>query len=67
MGRTNIDIDDELVDRVMVRYHLRTKREAVEYDLRHLAGQPMGRAEIIAMAGSMPDFEVPGDQDDPPS
>ncbi|MBM3690250.1 MAG: type II toxin-antitoxin system VapB family antitoxin, partial [Actinobacteria bacterium] len=30
VGRTNIDIDDELVHRVMVRYHLSTKREAVD-------------------------------------
>lgn len=63
MGRTNIDIDDELVDRVMVRYGLRTKREAVDYALRHLAGQPMTRDEALAMFGSMPGFEVP--QDDP--
>ena len=64
MGRTNIDIDDDLVHRVMVQYDLRTKREAVDYALRHLAGQPMTREEMIAMAGIMPDFEVPEDPDD---
>lgn len=64
MGRTNIDIDDELVHRVMVRFHLTTKREAVDYALRALAGQPMTKDEILAMAGSMPDFEVPPDEDD---
>lgn len=64
MARTNIDIDDELVDRVMVRYGLRTKREAVDYALRHLAGQPMTREEMLAMAGSMPGFAVPDDPSD---
>ncbi|MFM1916931.1 MAG: hypothetical protein RJB01_446 [Actinomycetota bacterium] len=63
MSRTNIDIDDALVERVMVRFHLKTKREAVDYALRHLVGQPMTREEMIAMAGSMPDFEIP---EDPP-
>ncbi len=64
MGRTNIDIDDELIHRVMVRYHLTTKREAVDYALRSLVGNPMTTEEILAMAGSMPDFELPPDDDD---
>ena len=62
MARTNIDIDDALVAVVMVRYHLTTKREAVDYALRHLAGQPMTKEEALAMFGSMPDFEVPEDR-----
>jgi Arc/MetJ family transcription regulator len=64
MSRTNIDIDDELVHRVMVRYHLTTKREAVDYALRSLVGSPMTTQEAIAMAGAYPDFEVPPDDDD---
>lgn len=64
MSRTNIDIDDELIHRVMVRYHLTTKREAVDYALRSLVGNPMTTEEILAMAGSMPDFEFPSDDDD---
>lgn len=62
MSRTNIDIDDELVEIVMVRYHLKTKREAVDYAQRHLVGQPMTKKEALAMFGSMPDFEVPEDR-----
>lgn len=58
MGRTNIDIDDDLVHVVMDRYGLTTKREAVDYALRALAGQPMTSAEIDEMYGSMPDFPV---------
>jgi Arc/MetJ family transcription regulator len=38
MSRTNIDIDDELVDRAMRVYGLRTKREAVDLALRRLVG-----------------------------
>ena len=62
MSRTNIDIDDELVEIVMVRYQLKTKREAVDYALRHLVGQPMTKEEAMSMFGSMPDFEVPEDR-----
>lgn len=38
MGRTNIDIDDELVERAMRIYGLRTKKEAVDLALRRLVG-----------------------------
>lgn len=61
MAQTNIDLDEELVQRVMVRYHLSTKREAVDYALRHLAGEPLARVEVADMLGSIPDFSVPSD------
>ena len=51
MSRTNIDIDDELIERVMRRYRLPTKRAAVELALRRLAGEPMSRDEALAMEG----------------
>jgi Arc/MetJ family transcription regulator len=49
--RTNIDIDDLLVQRVMRRFNLPTKRAAVDFALRRLLGEPMSRAEILAMQG----------------
>jgi Arc/MetJ family transcription regulator len=52
MGRTNIEIDDELVERVMRRYRLPSKRAAVDLALRRLAGDPMSRDEALAMEGS---------------
>jgi Arc/MetJ family transcription regulator len=52
MSRTNIDIDDELCQQVMDRYHLSTKREAVNLALRHLAGEPLGLAEARSRRGS---------------
>ncbi len=52
MARTNIDIDDGLCRRVMDRYHLSTKREAVDMALRHLAGEPLDLDEARALRGS---------------
>jgi Arc/MetJ family transcription regulator len=50
--RTNIEIDEEYVDVIKARYGLRTKTEAVDLALRHLAGQPMSREEALAMEGA---------------
>ncbi len=52
MARTNIDIDEELCRGVMDRYHLSTKREAVNLALRHVAGEPLGLDEARSMRGS---------------
>jgi Arc/MetJ family transcription regulator len=52
MSRTNIEIDDELIERVMRRYRLPSKRAAVDLALRRLAGNPMSREEALAMEGT---------------
>ncbi len=62
MGRTNIDIDDRLVHAVMDRYHLSTKRDAVDFALRMAAGQPMSRSEVLSSFGSRPEFATPTDE-----
>ena len=49
--RTNIEIDDELIERVMQIYRLASKREAVDLALRKLAGEPMSRREMLEMEG----------------
>ena len=49
--RTNIEIDDELIERVMSIYRLRSKREAVDYALRKLVGEPMSREEMLSAEG----------------
>lgn len=59
--RTNIEIDDTYVQVVMQRYGLRTKTEAVDLALRHLAGQPMSRKEALAMRGARAIGKVPAD------
>jgi Arc/MetJ family transcription regulator len=52
MTRTNIEIDDVLVDRAMRLYRLRSKREAVDLALRRLVGEPMDSKEALATEGT---------------
>ena len=52
MARTNIDIDDEACQAVMERYHLGTKRDAVNFALRTVAGEPLEVDEARRMRGS---------------
>ena len=52
MARTNIDIDDRACAEVMRRYHLGTKREAVNFALRTLAAEVASLEEARAMQGS---------------
>ena len=59
--RTNIEIEDRYLQAVMNRYHLRTKTEAVDFALRHLAGQPMTREEALAMRGVRAIEDLPAD------
>lgn len=50
--RTNIEIEDSYVQAIMDRYGVRTKTEAVDLALRHLAGQPLTREEALSMRGA---------------
>lgn len=59
--RTNIEIEDTYVQAIMRRFGLRTKTEAVDLALRHLAGQPMTREEALAMQGAHLIDELPED------
>jgi Arc/MetJ family transcription regulator len=59
--RTNIEIEDTYVRAIMDRFGVHTKTEAVDLALRHLAGQPMTRAEALAMRGARAIDEVPED------
>jgi len=52
MGRTNIDIDDEACGIVMRRYGLRSKRDAVNFALRHLALEALSLEDARAMRGA---------------
>ena len=52
MSRTNVNIDDEACAEVMRRYHLATKREAVNLALRTLAAEPLGVEEARHLRGS---------------
>jgi Arc/MetJ family transcription regulator len=63
--RTNIEIEDSYLQAIMDRYHLRTKTEAVDLALRHLAGQPMTREEALAMRGARAIRKVSADSRPP--
>jgi len=52
MSRTNIDLDDDACRTVMERYHLSTKRDAVNFALRTLAAEPLGLDAARRMRGS---------------
>ncbi len=59
--RTNIELDDEYLTRIMDRYDLKTKTEAVDLALPRLAGEPMTREEALAMHGAHAIGEIPVD------
>lgn len=52
MTRTTVNIDDMACAEVMRRYHLRTKREAINLALRTLASAPLSVDEARRLRGS---------------
>ncbi len=52
MARTNIDIDDDACRAVMQRYHLHSKRDAVNLALRRLAAEPLDLDAARRLRGS---------------
>jgi Arc/MetJ family transcription regulator len=60
-ARTNIELEETYVEAIMDRYGARTKTEAVDLALRHLAGQPMTREQALAMRGAHAILDAPPD------
>lgn len=52
MSRTNIDIDEDACQVVMERYQLSTKRDAVNFALRTVAGERLSVEEARSLRGS---------------
>jgi Arc/MetJ family transcription regulator len=52
MSRTNIDLDDAACQAVMERFHLGSKRDAVNLALRRLAEEPLEVADARRLRGS---------------
>ncbi|MDA8343603.1 MAG: type II toxin-antitoxin system VapB family antitoxin [Actinomycetota bacterium] len=52
MGRTNIDLDDDACEAVMRRYHLSTKRAAVNFALRTIAAEALELEPARRLRGS---------------
>jgi Arc/MetJ family transcription regulator len=61
-SRTNIELDDSAIRTIMDRYRLRTKTEAVDLALKHLAGSPMSLEEALSMRGAHAIGRIPPDQ-----
>ncbi len=59
--RTNIEIENDYVETIKVRFGVTTKTEAVDLALRHLAGDPMSVEEALAMRGAGAIGELPDD------
>ncbi len=51
MSRTNIDIDEEACTAVMQRYQLATKRDAVNFALRHIVGESLSLEDARGLRG----------------
>lgn len=65
--RTNIEIEETYVEAIMERLGARTKTEAVDLALRHLAGQAMTRDQAVAMRGAHAIGRTPADKPAPES
>jgi Arc/MetJ family transcription regulator len=52
MSRTNIDIDDDACRTVMKRYQFSSKRDAINFALRSVAGEPLSVEEARQLRGS---------------
>jgi len=52
MARTNIDIDDKACRVVMERYHLTSKRDAVNFALRTVAAEALSLEAARELRGS---------------
>ena len=50
--RTNIELDDDVIEAAMRLYGTRTKKETVDLALRRLVGARLSVDEAIAMEGS---------------
>lgn len=51
MARTNIDIDEDACAEVMRRFRLKTKRDAVNFELRVIAAELLTLEEARALKG----------------
>ena len=65
--RTNIELDDDIVDAAMRLYGTRSKKETVDLALRRLVGSRLGAEEALALEGSGWDGDLDQLRDDAPA
>ena len=51
MGRTNVVVDDKLIERVMKLYGLKTKREAIHFALEAAANKETRHRDVLKLRG----------------
>ncbi|MFO8074961.1 MAG: type II toxin-antitoxin system VapB family antitoxin [Actinomycetota bacterium] len=64
--RTNIELDDDIVEEAMRLYGTRSKKETVDLALRRLVGARLSVEEAIAMEGSGWEGDLDRMRDDAP-
>jgi Arc/MetJ family transcription regulator len=64
--RTNIELDDDIVDAAMRLYGTRSKKETVDLALRRLVGSRLGAEEALALEGSGWEGDLDQMRDDTP-
>ena len=64
--RTNIELDDDVLEAAMRLYGTRTKRETVDLALRRLVGARLSIEEALALEGSGWEADLDRMRDDHP-
>ena len=65
--RTNIELDDDIVETAMRLYGTRSKKETVDLALRRLVGARLGAEEALALEGSGWEGDLDQMRDDAPA
>jgi Arc/MetJ family transcription regulator len=65
--RTNIELDDELIESAMRLYGTRSKRQTVDLALRRLVGERLDTASALALEGTGWPGDLAEMRDDAPS
>ena len=64
--RTNIELDDDIVEAAMRLYGTRSKKDTVDLALRRLVGARLGVEEALALEGSGWEGDLDQMRDDAP-
>ena len=67
MTRTNIELDDEMVELAMRLYGVRTKKETIDLALRRLVGAKLSRDQALALEESGWEGDLDAVREDAPT
>ncbi|MBA2770327.1 MAG: type II toxin-antitoxin system VapB family antitoxin [Sporichthyaceae bacterium] len=66
MTRTNVELDDEIVELAMRLYGVRTKKETIDLALRRLVGAKLSTNQALALEESGWEGDLDAVRDDAP-